>query len=82
MAQSNSTTNPGPNPPAGTERPELPALVSCTGEQVAAVFNEWNRRLLDRPEDFMDELAPDDYGDAAARYFLDLLATIQANPRG
>ncbi len=52
--------------------------ITCTAEDVAEAFTEWERRYREEPDRFMDEPAlveagPEGYGGACAPYFLRLL---------
>jgi hypothetical protein len=54
-------------------------IVSCTAEDLAAAFTEWERRYREEPERFMAEArrllreTPASYGAACAPYFRQLL---------
>jgi hypothetical protein len=59
--------------------------ITCTPEDMAAAFTEWERRYREEPDRFMDELAlveagPEGYGSACAPYFLQLLEEVKAGP--
>lgn len=54
-------------------------VYAVTPEQMAAAFEEWDRRYRANPEEFMSEVArllgetPESYGAACAAYFAELL---------
>lgn len=54
-------------------------IISCTPEDLAAAFTEWERRYREEPERFMAEAerllrrTPESYGEACAPYFRQLL---------
>jgi len=61
----------------GYPNSKSPAEVGLDSEVVIKVFNEWNRRYSEHPEDFKDSLDKDgkptsDYGECCAPYFINL----------
>jgi hypothetical protein len=56
--------------------------ITCTSEDMAAAFTEWERRYREEPDRFMEESerllrqTPETYGEACAPYFLQLLREV------
>jgi hypothetical protein len=62
--------------------------ITCTPEDLAAAFTEWERRYREEPDRFMSESerllrqTPETYGEACAPYFLHLLREAAAGDAG
>jgi len=44
-------------------------ITYTTKEQIAAIFNLWQKRAIEKPDEFSDFMIPENYGERCAEYF-------------
>ncbi len=54
-------------------------ITYTTKEQIAAIFNLWQKRAIEKPDEFSDFMTSENYGERCAEYFEKLSNEVASN---